>query len=173
MNKRNKVKQLNRDYQHRKALINNMVTSLFEHERITSTLAKIKVVRSQAEKLITRAKKNIGLDLTDKEQSAKALHNRREVMKKVKNLNIVRKLFDDIAPRFQEVNGGYTRIYRLVNRASDNSEMGILELTNLKTREVLRAEKLEAAKQKEKLKKERKQQLRQKRAEKKSTKKSA
>jgi len=57
MNKRNKVKQLNRNSTHRKALINNMVTSLFEHERIESSLAKIKVIRSYAEKLITRAKK--------------------------------------------------------------------------------------------------------------------
>jgi large subunit ribosomal protein L17 len=173
MNKRNKVKSLNRDYQHRKALLNNMVTSLFEHERIESTLVKIKVLRSYAEKLITRAKKNIGLDLNDKEQSAKALHNRREVLKKVKDKEIVKKLFEDIAPRFQETNGGYTRIFRLVNRPSDNSEMGILELTSRKPREELRAQKVALSKEKARLQKERKKVLKQKRETKKATKKAA
>ena len=133
MNKRNKVKQLNRHVNHRKALINNMVTSLFEHESIESTIAKIKVIRSHAEKLITRAKKNLG-----NVEGAAALHNKREVMKKIHDRDIVDKLFSDIAPRYKEVNGGYTRIYKLINRASDNSEMGILELVNKKSKEEIK-----------------------------------
>lgn len=163
MNKRNKVSKLNRDYQHRKALLNNMATSLFEHERIESTLAKLKVVRSYAEKIITRAKQNIGLDLNDKDQRAKALHNRREVMKKIKDQAIVQKLFEDIAPRFKDRNGGYTRIFRLVNRSSDNSEMGILELTVRKSKEELKANRIEIAKKREELRKARKKELRSKR----------
>ncbi|MCX8000640.1 MAG: 50S ribosomal protein L17 [Leptospiraceae bacterium] len=163
MNKRNKVSKLNRDYQHRQALLRNMATSLFEHERINSTIAKLKVLRSYAEKLITRAKRNVGLDLNDPTQKALALHNRREVMKKIKNEAVVRKLFDDIAPRFKDVNGGYTRIFRLVNRASDNSEMGILELTIRKTKEELKAQKLELAKQREEARKARKKELKAKR----------
>jgi large subunit ribosomal protein L17 len=132
MNKQNKVKQLNRTSKHRKALVENMVTSLFKHERIESTVAKIKVIRSHAEKLITRAKKNLN-DI----KPEVALHNKREVMKKIKDRNVVVKLFEDIAPRFKERNGGYTRIYKLVNRESDNSEVGILELVDRKTREQL------------------------------------
>ena len=129
MTKRNKLKQLNRDVNHRKALINNMVTSLFEHERIESTLTKIKVIRSHAEKLITRAKKNLELS-----EPGASLHNKREVMKRIHDKEIVNKLFTEIAPRYKEVKGGYTRIYRLVNRPSDNSEMGILELVGKKSK---------------------------------------
>lgn len=132
MNKSNKVKQLNRTNKHRKALVQNMVTSLFKHERIESTVAKIKVIRSHAEKLITRAKYNL-----DDVKPEVALHNKREVMKRIKDRNVVVKLFEDIAPRFKERNGGYTRIYKLVNRASDNSEVGILELVDRKTRDQL------------------------------------
>ena len=129
MNKRNKVKQLNRESTHRKAMINNMVMSLFEHERIESTLTKIKVIRSHAEKLITRAKKNLELS-----EPGASLHNKREVMKRIHDKEIVNKLFTEIAPRYKEVKGGYTRIYRLVNRPSDNSEMGILELVGKKSK---------------------------------------
>jgi large subunit ribosomal protein L17 len=132
MNKKNKLKQLNRTSDHRKAMLQNMVTSLFKHERIESTVAKIKVARSFAEKLITRAKGNLG-DI----KPEVALHNKREVMKKIKNRVVVVKLFEDIAPRFKDRNGGYTRIYKLVNRPSDNSEMGILELVERKSREQL------------------------------------
>lgn len=133
MNKRNKVKHLNREKAHRDALINNMITSLFKYERIESTQAKLKVVRSHAEKIITRAKRNLATDIAP----AVALHNKREVLKRVKDRNIVTKLFEDIAVRYAAVNGGYTRILKKINRASDNSEVGILELTNRKDRPTL------------------------------------
>lgn len=137
MNKKNALKQLNRTHEHRKALLNNMVTSLFEHESIESTLAKLKVVRSHAEKLITRAKKNLGTDLKQEQ----ILHNKREVMRRIKDRGVVVKLFEDIAPRFKDVNGGYTRIYKLVNRPSDNSEVAILELVGRKTRDEIKEAK--------------------------------
>lgn len=136
MNKRNKVKTLNRSADHRKAMLGNMITSLFMHERIESTHAKVKVARSFAEKMITRAKKNLSPEATPESK----LHNRREVMKTIQNTMIVDKLFDDIAQRFTERNGGYTRIYKLVNRPSDNSEMALLELVEKKDREVLKEE---------------------------------
>ena len=137
MNKGNKVKQLNRNHEHRSAMLNNMVTSLFKYERIESTVAKIKVVRSFAEKLISKAKKNVG-DV----KPEIALHNKREVMKKIKDRDVVVKLFEDIALRFSGRAGGYTRIVRLVNRPSDNSEMGILELVERKSREELKEAKM-------------------------------
>ncbi|TGM89937.1 50S ribosomal protein L17 [Leptospira licerasiae] len=133
MNKRNKVKHLNREKGHRDALINNMITSLFKYERIESTQAKLKVVRSHAEKIITRAKRNLATDIAP----AVALHNKREVLKRVKDRNIVTKLFEDIAVRYAAVNGGYTRILKKINRASDNAPVGILELTNRKDRPTL------------------------------------
>ncbi|EKR16213.1 50S ribosomal protein L17 [Leptospira interrogans] len=139
MNKRNKVKHLNRNKGHRDALINNMITSLFKYERIESTQAKLKVVRSHAERLITRAKKNLVTDLKPEVQ----LHNKREVMKRIKDREVVVKLFEDIAKRFETKNGGYTRVLKLVNRISDNSEVGILELTSRKERSTLLKERIE------------------------------
>ncbi|MCB1176702.1 MAG: 50S ribosomal protein L17 [Leptospiraceae bacterium] len=163
MNKRNKVKQLNKTAEHRNAMINNMITSLFRYERIESTVAKIKVIRSHAEKLITRAKSNIDLDMENQEQKATAIHNKRLVMKKINDEKVINKLFDDIAPRFKEVNGGYTRIIKLVNRASDNSEVGILELVKRKTREELAEEKRVAREENAAKQKERKKELKEKR----------
>ncbi len=135
MNKRVKTAKLNRDASHRKALLQNMVRSLFLHERIESTTAKLKAVRSFAEKLITRAKLNISETATEKK-----LHNQREIMKHIHDRNLVTKLLTDIAPRFQNRNGGYTRIIRLANRQSDNSEMALLELVERKSKEVLKDE---------------------------------
>ncbi|EKP14535.1 MULTISPECIES: 50S ribosomal protein L17 [Leptospira] len=146
MNKRNKVKHLNRNKGHRDALINNMITSLFKYERIESTQAKLKVIRSHAEKLITRAKKNLVADLKPEVQ----LHNKREVMKRIKDREVVVKLFEDIAKRFESKNGGYTRVLKLVNRASDNSEVGILELTSRKERAILLKERQEKREAQEK-----------------------
>lgn len=148
MNKRNKVSKLNRNADHRRAMIGNMITSLFMHERIESTHARVKAVRSFAEKMITRAKRNLSPDAT----SADKLHNRREIMKTINNKMVVDKLFEDIAKRFEERQGGYTRIYKLVNRASDNSEVSLLELVERKDRETLKEEAI--AKRKAKTKKE-------------------
>ena len=107
--------KLNRVPAHRKALIRNMMTVLFKHERIETTRAKAKEVQRFSEKEITRAKVD-------------SVHNRRMVARKLWDAGILNKLFVDIAPRFKERNGGYTRILRLGARAHDAADMVILEL---------------------------------------------
>lgn len=128
MRKRNSVPQLNRTASHRKAMLRNMATSLFEHERVVTTRAKSKALRSYAEKLITRARRNLNTEL----KAEQSLHNKREIMKHIKNRDIVSKLLTDIAPRFKDRNGGYTRIIHLPERASDSSKMSIIELVDRK-----------------------------------------
>ncbi|MEI6387749.1 MAG: 50S ribosomal protein L17 [Spirochaetota bacterium] len=109
--------KLNRVPAHRKALIRNMMTVLFKHERIETTRAKAKEVQRFSEKEITRAKVD-------------SVHNRRMVARKLWDAGILNKLFVDIAPRFKERNGGYTRILRLGARAHDAADMVILELVD-------------------------------------------
>jgi large subunit ribosomal protein L17 len=104
---------------HRKATIRNMMTVLFEHERITTTHAKALEVRRFAEKEITRAKED-------------SVHNRRMVARKIWDEGILAKLFTDIAPRFKERNGGYTRIVRIGERKHDAADMVVLELVERK-----------------------------------------
>jgi large subunit ribosomal protein L17 len=108
-------KKLGRNSSHRKALLRNLVTSFLEKERIRTTLAKAKAARPIAEKMITLAKKN-------------NLHARRQALEVVYKRDVVKKLFDDIGPRFQERPGGYTRIIKLGPRMGDGAEMAILEL---------------------------------------------
>jgi large subunit ribosomal protein L17 len=111
--------RLDRKASHRKALMRNMMTSLFKHERIKTTKAKAKEVRRYAEKMITRAK----LD---------SVHNRRIIAKRIWDRNVLSKLFTDIGPRFAERPGGYTRIIRLGRRYGDAAEAVFLELTDKK-----------------------------------------
>jgi len=111
--------KLNRMPDHRKALIRNMITVLFKHERITTTRAKAIEVRRFAEKEITRAKED-------------SVHNRRMVGRKITDEAILAKLFTDIAPRFKERHGGYTRILRVGLRKQDAADMVILELVERK-----------------------------------------
>ncbi|MGC8764645.1 MAG: 50S ribosomal protein L17 [Brevinematia bacterium] len=110
-----KVKNLSRTYSHRKALLKNLAISLFKYESIKTTLAKAKALRPFAEKLITKAKKD-------------NVSSRRIVFSKLRKKDVVKKLFEDIAQRYKNRNGGYTRIYRLGYRANDGSEMAIIEL---------------------------------------------
>ena len=110
---------LNRMAAHRKALHRSMVTSLFRHERISTTKAKALEIRRTAEKMITRAK----LD---------SVHNRRIVSARLYDEGIVAKLFTDIAPRMKERGGGYTRILKLGQRKGDAAQMVILELVDYK-----------------------------------------
>ncbi|MDH5720380.1 MAG: 50S ribosomal protein L17 [Spirochaetia bacterium] len=128
MRKQNKVKQLQRTSSHRKAMLNNIVTSLIYHEQIKSTTAKVKAARSQAEKLITRAKKNLNEEADD----AVKVGNIRLVSKVIKQKEILHKLFNDVAHRYKDRNGGYTRIIKLGKRDSDKSEMALLELVEKK-----------------------------------------
>ncbi len=108
-------------------MFENMVTSLFEHERIVTTKQKGKELKKISEKLITRAKHNIDIPETEAE---KKLHNKREVLKVIRNKDIVKKLFDDIALRCKNRNGGYTRMYLLGMRQGDAAEMAIVELVD-------------------------------------------
>ncbi len=105
---------------HQKALLANLATSLFEHGRITTTEPKARALRPYAEKLITHAKKG-------------ALHNRREVMKKIRDKDVVHALFAEIAPFYADRNGGYTRIIKVENRKGDNAPMAVIELVREKT----------------------------------------
>jgi len=107
--------RLGRKPSHRKSLHRNMVTSLFKYERIRTTKAKAREIRRSAEKMITRAK----ID---------SVHNRRMVARDIKDKAILAKLFGDIAPRFKERPGGYTRILKVGHRRGDASEMVLLEL---------------------------------------------
>jgi len=100
---------------HQKLILSNLATQLFEHGRITTTEAKARVLRPVAEKLITKAKKG-------------DLHNRREVLKTVRDKGVVHKLFTEIAETFTERPGGYTRITKIGPRKGDNAPMAVIEL---------------------------------------------
>lgn len=148
MRHRNSVKQLGRTHSHRKALYSNLVASLYINERIVTTKQKAKELKRISERYITRAKQNI--NLTDAEAGRK-LHNKRLVMSAIKNREAVVKLFDDIAKRFVNRNGGYTRIYLMGRRPGDAAEMAIIELVE-KSEKVKKAPK-EVAEKSEKAKK--------------------
>src|SRR6202047_3847800 len=105
---------------HQKAILANLATSLFEHGRIKTTETKARALRPYAEKLISHAKKG-------------ALHNRREVLKKIRDKDIVHILFAEIGPFFADRNGGYTRIIKVEPRHGDNAPMAVIELVQEKT----------------------------------------
>jgi large subunit ribosomal protein L17 len=102
---------------HERLILANLVTSLFEHGKITTTETKAKRLRPHAEKLITTAKKG-------------TLHSRREVMKTVRDKDVVHRLFAEIAPSFATRDGGYTRIIKTAPRKGDNAPMAIIELVD-------------------------------------------
>jgi large subunit ribosomal protein L17 len=112
-------RKLSRTATHRKALLKNLATALFEYERIETTLAKAKETRRVAERLITQAK-------TDD------VHSRRLVARKIQRSDIVAKLFTTIAPWYANRPGGYTRVIRTRARYGDAGEMAILELVKTK-----------------------------------------
>lgn len=113
-------RHLNRSVAHRTALFRNLMTELFRHERIKTTKAKALGIRSQAERLITTAKRG--------KAKADNVHERRQVAAILRDRAVVKKLFDEIAPRFAERPGGYTRIVILGRRSGDGAEMVVLEL---------------------------------------------
>jgi len=115
-------KRLGRSKDQRLALRRNMVKQLFEHERIRTTRAKAEAVRGQAEKLITLAKRG------NAAEGAEAVHVRRLAVARMADKDAVTKLFDDIAPRFENRQGGYTRMTKLGIRKGDSAEMVSLEL---------------------------------------------
>ncbi len=108
-------KKLGRKTAHRVMMFRNMVTSLFDKERIRTTLERAKAVRPIAEKMITLGKRE-------------TLHARRQALAYIKDPAVVTKLFETLAPRFSDSNGGYTRIIRLGHRDGDGAQMAYLEL---------------------------------------------
>ncbi len=117
MRHRKSGKRLGRNSAHRRAMLRNMVTSLFEHERIVTTTPKAKEVRRIADKMMTLAKRG-------------DLHARRQALAYMKDKGVVAKLFDELKEDYMDRNGGYTRIIRTGNRQGDAAPMAILELVN-------------------------------------------
>jgi large subunit ribosomal protein L17 len=110
--------KLGRTAEHRKALLANQVCSLIEHQRIKTTLAKAKAVRPLAERMVTLGKNG-------------SIHARRTALATLRQKSAVKKLFDDIAPRSAERNGGYTRIVKLGQRKSDSASMAFIEWVDM------------------------------------------
>jgi large subunit ribosomal protein L17 len=113
-------RRLKRSSGHRRALFRNLITELFRHRRITTTEAKARAVQAEAEKLITVAKRSL-----DKETD---VHERRQALRTLTDKEVMRELFETIAPEYKDRPGGYTRIIKLGPRQGDAAPMAILEL---------------------------------------------
>lgn len=118
MRHQKKTIKLGRTAEHRKALLANQVCSLIEHQRVKTTLAKAKAVRPLAERMVTLGKNG-------------SIHARRTALATLRQKSAVKKLFDDIAPRSAERNGGYTRIVKLGQRKSDSARMAFIEWVDM------------------------------------------
>jgi large subunit ribosomal protein L17 len=114
-------RHLGRNSAQRKALFSNLVRSLYIHERIITTEAKARAIRADAEKLITKAKHGLRED-------GNRVHAQRQVVAYLHDQTVAKKLFDEIAPRYTERNGGYTRMIKIGKRQGDAADMAILEL---------------------------------------------
>ena len=138
MPKPTKGRRLGGSSSHQKAILANLATALFEHGRIKTTEPKARALRPYAEKLITHAKKG-------------TLHNRREVLKKIRDKDVVHSLFAEIGPFFADRDGGYTRIIKVEARKGDNAPMAVIELVREKTvtSEADRARRVKASKKAE------------------------
>lgn len=117
MRHRKKGRHFSRTAEHRQAMLRNLATSLFRHGRIETTVAKAKELRSFAEPLITKAKRG-------------DLHARRLVARKIQDREVLKKLFDEIGPRYADRPGGYTRVVHLGHRPGDAADMAIIELVD-------------------------------------------
>ncbi len=117
MRHRKGISKLGRTGTHRRAMLRNMATALFEHERIETTAAKAKALRPYAERLITLGKRG-------------DLHARRLAGRHIQDREVLKKLFDTIAERFSERNGGYTRVLKTGTRRGDNAPTALIELVD-------------------------------------------
>ena len=117
MNHRKTGRKLSRSGSHRKALLRNMVTSLLEHEQIRTTDAKAKELRGVADRMITLGKRG-------------TLHARRQALQTIRSKDVASKLFDELADRYRERPGGYTRVIKLGQRPGDAAPMSIIELVD-------------------------------------------
>jgi large subunit ribosomal protein L17 len=117
-------KKLGRDTGHRKALRRNLMAELFTHGEIITTEAKAKAIRGETEKLITKAKRALA-----KGDDAYAVHARRQVLAKLGNKrDVMLKIFDELAPRYEERPGGYTRTFKVGQRQGDAAQMVMIQL---------------------------------------------
>ncbi|MBI5959450.1 MAG: 50S ribosomal protein L17 [Chloroflexi bacterium] len=116
-------KHLGRNHNQRKMLRRNLLNQLFLHERITTTEAKADAIRAEAEKMITIAKRSLA-----HEDKNRAVHGRRILFSRLNDRDMVLKVFDEIAPRYETRPGGYTRVYKLGPRKGDAAPMVLLEL---------------------------------------------
>ncbi len=128
MRHRKSHRKLNRTPSHRMAMLANMAAALIEHERIRTTEAKAKELRPFVEKLITKAKRTHASSSSDADGIAAGVHQRRLVARTIPNRALIRKLFDDIGPRYAERPGGYTRVIKLGRRLGDNAPQAFIEL---------------------------------------------
>jgi large subunit ribosomal protein L17 len=112
-----KIAKLGRTAPHRKAMLSNMMTSLFINERVTTTQTRAKELKRTAERVLTCAKKG-------------DLHARRQVLRVIADKQVVAKLFDELGPRYKSRNGGYTRLIKLGPRRGDGAFMSIVELVD-------------------------------------------
>jgi large subunit ribosomal protein L17 len=128
MRHRKAGRKLNRTSPHRNAMFRNMVTSLLQHEHIQTTDAKAKELRRYADRMVTLGKRG-------------TLHARRQALSFVRDRKVVKKLFEDIAPRFADRPGGYTRITKLGIRRGDAAPVSLIELTERGDRAISEAEK--------------------------------
>jgi large subunit ribosomal protein L17 len=139
MRHRNAHRKLSRNTSHRRSLLRNLVTDLLDHGRLITTLPKAKEVRPLAEKMITLGKRD-------------NLHARRQLGAFLLREAVAKKVFETIAPRFADRNGGYSRIIKLGNRKGDGADLAIIELLGSEL-EVKKAERAEKAAEKNKGKK--------------------
>ena len=131
MRHKKRTAKLGRKSSHREAFISNMITSLFKHERVKTTLDKAREARRFAEKIITIAKKN-------------TLHARRLINRRIKDEEVLSKLFSIIGPRYAARNGGYTRLLNIEHRLGDGADMVYLELVDRIAPVVTKKEKKKA-----------------------------
>ncbi len=142
MRHRKAGRKLKRTASHRKALYANLSTSILQYKRVQTTLAKAKEVRCLVEKLITRAKQaNLN------ENVAAQVHARRIVARVVKDKDIVKELFSEIAPKMADRKGGYTRIIKLGQRRGDAGEVAIVELVDYNLGQVAKKPKVKKVKE--------------------------
>ena len=128
MNHNKSYRKLGRRSSHRLAMLKNMTISLVKSEKIETTVTRAKEVRKFVEKMITLGKKYNTLNLENADEKAKAIHLRRQAFAFLRNERAVAKIFKEIAPRYMERNGGYTRIIKTDVRRGDSAELAIIEL---------------------------------------------
>ncbi|MBI3957308.1 MAG: 50S ribosomal protein L17 [Chloroflexi bacterium] len=116
-------RRLSRTSDQRRALFRNLIRELYIHERITTTEAKARAVRADAEKLITKAKQGLA-------DGGNRVHAQRQVVAYLNDQTVAKKVFDEIAPRYAERPGGYTRMLKIGKRLGDAADMAILELVD-------------------------------------------